>query len=240
MYVFWGPVSHTVTPQKPEYEPGDVLTCNADAFPFATYLWQNMITNEIFVGTTITVMDNWRGQVVVVRCEARNTIEGQIYSSNVFQNCSVPALTTPTTTTPTTTTTPPPAVAECTDLTGAWISTNPTAASLCVRLDLSNNGLMTGLLKNSTDTYWVDILGRAQADKFDQVGFNGIWPLNIGVSSFVGECHRCFGIETLLVNVVSKAKGTLCGVPGVTQYTTQYLFERDFRGLIRCPNIPTW
>jgi len=239
MFVYWGPTNMAITPVKAEYDPGDVLTATADAFPPALYAWQNMRTNELYTGSTITVPENWRGFNTTMRCEAQNTIEGTIYPNNQFQAIYVAPITTPTTTTPTTTTTPPPAVAPCTDLSGPWLSEYPTRASLCVLLNLTSNAMLTGMLKNGTDTYWVDIVGRSQLEKFDQVGFNGIWPLNIGVSSFVGECHRCFGEEQLLVNVVSKNKGSPCGYEGNIQYTTQYTFKRA-TGTLSCPNIPTF
>jgi len=198
-----------------------------------------MRTNELHSGISVTVDNSWRGFNTTMRCEAQNTIEGTIYPNNYFHPVNVLPLTTPTTTTPTTTTTPPPAVAPCTDLSGPWVSDSPTRASLCVRLDLNNNAALTGLLKNGTDTYWVDIIGRSQLGKFDQVGFNGVWPINIGVSSFVGECHRCVGEEHMLVNVVSKNKGAPCGNQGDIRYTTQYHFRRA-EGVLTCPNIPTF
>jgi hypothetical protein len=68
------------------------------------------------------------------------------------------------------------------------------------------------------------------------VGFNGIWPAGLGVSSFIGECHRCFGEEQLLVNVISRTKGSPCGTIGPTQYTSQYLFTRS--QALQCPNLP--
>lgn len=236
MFVYWGPTALAASPIKVVYEAGDELTCTADAFPAATFLWQNLRTNQIFAGATIRIDESWRGYNQSLRCEARNTIEGTIYSNNLFIPVDVAPLTTTTTPVPTTTTTPPPAIAPCRDLTGAWISTSPTRASLCVRLDLNNQGLLTGLLKNGTDTYWVDIVGRAQSNKFDQVGFNGIWPIGLGVSSFVGECHRCFGQEQLLVNVISRTKGMPCGTIGPTQYTSQYFFTRS--EALQCPNLP--
>lgn len=236
MFVYWGPVSLQASPIKEAYEPGDILTCTADGFPAPTFNWANMRTLEFFEGSTVRVDESWRGFNQTMRCQARNLIEGITYSDNIFINVDVPPITSPTTTTPAPITTTPPAVSDCRDLTGTWVSTAPTAAALCVRLNLESSGLLTGLLRNHTDTYWVDIVGRAQSNRFDQVGFNGIWPYNIGVSSFIGECHRCFGEEQLLVNVISRSEGSPCGVSGETRYTTQYLFTRS--NAIVCPNLP--
>ena len=237
MFVYWGPTNTRAGPIKPQYEPGDILTCVTDSFPDSTYNWANMRTLEVIPGPTVRIEEAWRGFNQTMRCEARNDIEGTTYAENLFIPVDVPPLTTPTTTTPAPTTTPPPAVSDCGDLTGAWLSTNPTQASLCVRLNLESQGLLTGLMLNHTDTYWIDIVGRAQSNRFDQVGFNGIWPAHIGVSSFVGECHRCFGEEQLLVNVISRSVGDTCGVQGPTRYTSQYLFTRTTA--IKCPNLPT-
>jgi len=185
MFVYWGPMNMDATPQKTFYEPGDTLTCSADAWPPATFMWQNLRTNQITQGATVTVDGSWVGFNQSMRCEARNEIEGTIYSQNIFIPLDVPVpTTTPPTTTPTTTT-PPPAVSPCLDPTGGWVSISPTQASVCLRVDYDNAGAMTGLLKNHTDTYWVDIVGRTQLGKFDQLGFNGIWPANLGVSSFI-------------------------------------------------------
>jgi hypothetical protein len=236
MFVYWGPTSLAAEPQKLKYEVGDILTCSADAFPPAAFFWQNMRTNQITSGPTLVVDSQWQGFNQTMRCEARNTIEGTVYSNNLFIPLDVNIVTTPTTTQPPTTTTPPPAEAPCTVLSGAWVSTMPTAASLCLNVNVLQRGLLTGLLKNATDTYWVDIVGRTVEDRFDQVGFNGIWPAEIGVSSFIGECHRCYGVETLLVNVVSRNKGPPCGNPGTISYTTQYSFMRS--STLQCPNLP--
>jgi hypothetical protein len=127
-------------------------------------------------------------------------------------------------------------VSPCRDLSGNWVSTSPTEATLCIRLDLANLGHLSGLLKNGTESFWIDLHGRSQADKFNQVGFNGIWPLDIGVSSFVGECHRCMGMEEILINVVSRSKGSPCGASGDIRYTTQYRFRRS--PVLTCPGYP--
>jgi len=243
MFVYWGPMDMDATGQKPYYEAGDTLTCTGDAWPPATFFWQNMRTNQITQGPTITIDAAWVGFNQSLRCEARNTIEGTIYSQNIFIAADVPQPTTTTPPTTPTTTTPPPAVSPCTDPTGGWVSTAPTAASLCIGVDFNNNGALTGLLKNATDTYWVDIVGRTQINLYSQIGWNGIWPANIGVSSFIGECHRCFGVENLLVNVGGRNHGQLtgggvCGTAGDTRYTTQYHFYRSTT--LQCPTIPTF
>jgi hypothetical protein len=236
MFVYWGPRNMDATPQKPNYVPGDTLTCTADAWAPATFMWQNLRTNQITQGATVRIDEAWVGFNQSLRCEARNEIEGTTYSQNIFLPVDVPIPTTTTPPTTPTTVTLPPAVSACTDPTGGWVSISPTPASLCISVDLDNFAAVTGLLKNASDTYWVDIVGRTQIGKYDQIGFNGIWPANLGVSSFTGECHRCFGQENLLVNVVSRNHGTTCGVEGETRYTTQYHFHRS--ATLQCPTIP--
>jgi hypothetical protein len=234
--VQWGPKNMIIVPVKQRYDVGDILTCSVDANPMAEYFWQNLRTNQVFQGDQVTVLPEWQGTNQTMRCDARNTIEGVIYAHNGFQIVDVNPITTTTESTPPTTTTPEPAVGDCKDLTGGWESNSPTTGFICIRLDLANNGALRGLLKNDTDTYWVDIVGRAQSAKFDQVGFNGIWPAEIGVSTFIGECHRCYGTEQLLVNVVSRTKGDQCGEGGAIRYTNQYTFYRSDE--VICPNLP--
>jgi len=235
MFVYWGPQSLNIPNQKPYYLQGDTLTCECDAWPPATFLWQNMRNGQIFSGATYTVGPELVGFNQSMRCEARNSIEGTTYSNNIFIPLDVPVPTTPTTPTTTPTTTPPPAVSPCPDPSGAWVSVNPTAGSLCVRVNTTLFGAITGLLKNATDTYWVDLVGRTQINQYNQMGVSGIWPGTIGVSSLVGECHRCFGVENLLINVVTRRKGLLCGTEGDTQYTSQYHFFRS--STLKCPNV---
>jgi hypothetical protein len=236
MLVRWGPKNLIVIPSLSRYDIGDILTCSADGNPAPSFFWQNLRTNQVFAGSEVVVLDEWQGTNQTMRCDARNTIEDTTYANIVLQIVDVNPLTTTTETTPATTTTPPPAVSDCTDLTGGWESSSPSAGALCIRLDLEQNGALRGLLRNDSDTYWVDIVGRAQATKFDQVGFNGIWPVEFGVSSFIGECHRCYGVEQLLVNVVTRSKGSTCGVGGAIRYTAQYTFYRS--PSLPCPNLP--
>jgi len=237
MFVYWGPTNLTVHPVKAYYEVGDIIVCTADGYPPPDFSWMNMRTGRLYPGASIEVEDEWLGHDQLLRCEARNVIVGTIYSVNMFHPVSVPL---PTTTTPTTTTPPstlPPAVSRCGDLTGAWESTYPSRGSLCLKLDLERNGMVSGLAKNSSDSWWVDIVGRAHADDFDQVAFSGIQPLDFGVSSFIAECHRCFGVERLLAHLTARPRGTQCGTPGVARYTEQYEFFRS--SSLVCPNLPT-
>jgi hypothetical protein len=236
MFVQWGPKNIVIVPVKQRYDIGDILTCTADGNPEPTFFWQNLRTNQVFAGNQVIVLDDWQGTNQTLRCDSRNTIEDVIYNINAFQIVDVNPATTTTEPPTTTTTTPPPAESDCFDLTGGWESDFPTHGELCLRLDTENNGALRGLLKNESDTFWVDIVGRAQATKFDQLGFNGIWPLEIGVSSFIGECHRCQGLEQMLVNVVSRSKSSQCGAGGPIRYTTQYTFYRSPN--LPCPNLP--
>jgi len=237
MFIQYGPKNLVIVPVKTRYDIGDILTCTADAQPEPTYFWQNLRTSEVFAGNEVVVQNAWQGTNQTMRCDVRNVIEDVIYSQNGFQIVDVNPATTPGETTPSTTTTAPPAVSDCNDLTGGWESFSPTEGAICLKLDVENNGALRGLLRNGTDTYWVDIVGRAQAKKFDQLGFNGIWPVDFGVSSFIGECHRCFGTEQLLVHVVSRSKGSPCGQGGPIRYTNQYTFFRSDN--VQCPNLPT-
>lgn len=236
MFVYWGPTDIQVHPTKPYYEVGDILVCTADAFPPPDFSWTNSRTGFIYPGDTIEVEEEWLGHFQTLRCEARNIILDQIYSANIFVPVDVPV---PTTTTPpptTPTTTFPPAVSRCGDLTGAWESVSPGIGGMCIRLDIERNGILTGLVRNGTDSWWVDVVGRAHADDFDQVAFAGIQPLDFGVSSFIGECHRCFGIERILAHVTTRPRGLECGNPGVAKHTDQYEFYRS--STLFCPNLP--
>jgi len=170
-----------------------------------------------------------------MRCNATNIINGMIYSRDHFIQVNVPTPTTPTeTTTPTTTTTPPP-VSSCFDLSGRWRSTGPTHAVMCMEVD-SASGSVHGVLRNDTDSFWLDVVGTVDIGTYDHASFTGIWPLNRAVSAFIGECSRCDGREVLLMNAISRTKGgPPCGTPGQIHYTVQYEFERH--SVPSCPPI---
>jgi len=89
-------------------------------------------------------------------------------------------------TTPTTTE-PPPPEAPCDDLTGRWTATSPTLVDMCLEIDNSRNGRIIGLFRNASDPYFIEIRGRVAPYAFNQVGFTGVWPVNIGTLAFGGE-----------------------------------------------------
>jgi hypothetical protein len=235
--VNWAPQAMYADPVKPlnEYEVGDSITCFADAFPTASYQWQNLDTGDVFPTSIFVIPQSWLGGEYVMRCLATNTINGLPRSSQLFLQVNVPFPTTPTTPTTTTTTTPPPPVSACHDLTGRWMSTGPTHAVMCMEVD-SSSGSVTGVLRNATDVFWLDVVGSTDLPSHHHASFTAIWPQNRAVTAFIGECSRCNGVEVLLLNAISRSKGgPPCGTPGQIQYTEQYEFIRH--NVPWCPPI---
>jgi len=58
---------------------------------------------------------------------------------------------------------------------------------MCLEINNANNGRIIGLFRNASDPYFIDIRGRVAPYRFNQVGFTGIWPVNIGTLSFEGK-----------------------------------------------------
>jgi hypothetical protein len=239
--VNWAPANMYSNPVNPMdiYEVGDVIECVADAFPSAQYEWHNTRTGERFLNSIFVIPMTWLGTEQAMRCIATNVINGLPYVNEHFKTVNVPTpTTTPEPTTPTTTTTPPP-VSNCFDLSGRWESRGPTPALLCLEVDTSQ-GNVHGVLRNATDTFWLDVVGQADHPSYDHASWTAIWPLNRAVTSFIGECSRCDGQEILLVNAISRSKGgPPCATPGEIRYTEQYEFVRS--AVPTCPpiTIPT-
>lgn len=236
LFVSWRPKNLSATPIKPIYEIGDIISCQADAYPAASYGWQNMRTLEIFWGQGFLVTENLEGTEQTLRCQATNIIFGNSYSSNYFINVTVPMrTTTPAPTEPPTTTTPP-AVSDCLPLTGVWLSTVPYAAKICLNVDLVNNGVVRGQMKNGTDTFLTEVYGKVKTDSTNQIGFSGIWPTSVGLgaSSFVGECHRCYGTEIMLVKGVSSNLGGSCTSDAGVVISPEYSFYRASSSYLDC------
>jgi hypothetical protein len=227
IYVQYGPQTVVYTPVYPSYEIGTVLTCTADASPLPSYKWTDLMTLIDYNSQTITLSESMVG-LLNLRCQVVNSV-GTV---NIFVNSTLnPRTTTPTPTTPTTTTTAPP-VSNCLDLTGRWEYTRAadSKAVLCLYVDSAQNGYVSGLLWNDTQTeaYYMEIMGRTRNNIFDETGFVGIWPLEVGVSAYAAECHRCYGDESLLVNPISRSSSdnAFCGDGGLVLLGEQYTFKR--------------
>jgi hypothetical protein len=225
-FVHWPPKNMYSSPVYYQYEVGQTITCFADAFPMATYVWQNMRTLEWWLSNSFTIREDMVGNQTM-RCHAQNTINSVDYNADYFVELYVKPI--PTTPTPgvSTTTTAVPAESDCLDLTGRWEATNPKA-TMCIWLDFSRNGVLTGLLKNGSDTYYADIYGRAQVNTFSQGGFSAIWPGTLGVSGHVFECRRCYGVELMTVSQTKRSdtSAASCGGVGVTNFLPDLSFRR--------------
>lgn len=235
--VNWPPKDMYADPVKPlnEYDVGDQLECFADAFPSASYEWHNLRTNERITDSVLIIPQAWEGFENPMRCDASNFINGFRYNREHHITVKVRLPPTTPTTTPATTTTPPPAVSQCFNLVGRWESTKPTPAFMCLEVN-QTTGNIHGVLRNSSNTYWIDLIGSTNVPGYDHASFTGIWALNQAVSTFIGECSRCHGVEHLIVSAISRSKGgPPCGTPGQIFYSQEYEFLRN--PTIQCPPI---
>lgn len=225
--VKWAPKNLYRTPEQDMYEIGDVIECLADANPSATYYWQNLDTLELYDDSRLLVTDRLVGSQRM-RCHAENTIGEVLYTNDYFFNLTVnPRTTTPEPTTPTTTT-PPLPQSECDDLTGRWTSTVPSYADLCIEINNANHGRIVGLFRNASDPYFIEIRGRVAPNQFNQVGFTGVWPVNIGTLAFNGICQKCFGTEILQITGISRkvTDNPSCTDLGAAYNFPNYSFKR--------------
>lgn len=226
LLVHWGPKNMYHTPVYSTYDVGTVLTCFADAFPAATYFWQNVDTAEVWNSQSFTVTEAMVG-FTRMRCHAENYINSILYYNDYFVEMTVNPVPTTQSPGPSTTTTTPPDEDYCKDLTGQWQATNPKA-TICVWIDYATNGVMSGMLRNGTEVYWLDLYGRVQLNTWDQGGFTAVAPGQIGVTAYVLECKACFGVETLLVSQLQRSVTSMedCGDPGTSLILPDYTFYR--------------
>jgi len=224
--VQWAPQKLYRVPEQDSYEIGDTVECWADANPDADYWWRNLDTLETWNGHVLYASDALVGSSRM-QCHANNTINGLQYTNDYFFNFTVnPRTTTAVPTTPTTTT-PPPAEAPCDDLTGRWLATTPTRVEVCLEIDNANKGRIIGLFRNATDPYFIEIRGRVKPFDYSQVGFTGVWPVNIGTLAFNGICRKCYGTEMLEVTGVGRK---VTDNPTCLDMGQKYLFPNyDFR-----------
>jgi len=162
----------------------------------------------------------------VMRCQATVQLLGNIRTSDVFLNVSVPGITIPPTPTTTPPTTIPPADSPCTDLTGRWSSINPDAI-VCLEVDTKGNMLV--LIRNGTDPFFVTGNGKTVYNDYKHLGFTGVWPTGGAAGGFSGECHRCHGVEVIQISGLhrNKALSPGCGETAGTVLTNYYVMTRS-------------
>jgi len=227
--VFWGPQNTYAEPIKPFYFVGDTLTCHTDAKPEPYFMWQNLRNLDVFPDSPVfTITDDLVGTNQSMRCQVQNLIHGFVYSDNVFVATNVPMVTPAPTTPPTTPTTPPPPEGPCKDFTGFWLSENPAADLLLEVVELSDIGEVRGLLRNGTDTVWVEVIGTVRKQDWAYLGLSAIWPLDGGVTGMSGECHSCYGVEEILFDgmVRSARESPDCGVGSIPNLYQPFRFRR--------------
>lgn len=226
LFVQYGPTNVSYAPVQASYEVGQIITCYADAVPLPSYTWTNMITLVDYRSQSLTLTPDMVGYLVL-RCQIINAVS----TANLFVNITVNPITTPTT--PGTTTPAPtiPAVAPCDDLTGRWeiFHENGDTSVLCINVDASQNALVRGLWWNNTnEPFFSEILGRTRNGEYDEIGFSTMWADRLGVTGFAGECHKCRGIEYLIINAVSRSSGeqAFCQDGGAVLVSETWTFFR--------------
>jgi len=227
--VFWGPQNTYVEGLKQNYEVGDNITCHTDANPEAYYMWQNIRTLDVFGDRqTYTVTEDLRGTNQSMRCQVQNIIHGFVWSDNVFIPLNVPGPIIETTTPATTPTTAPPAQAPCSEFTGHWVSKDPDADLLLEMVPGSNIGEVRGIMRNTTETVWVEVVGTARISDWAYLGLSAIWPISSGVTGMSGECHRCHGVEVLISDGMTRAsaQSPSCGQGSIPNPYSPYRFTR--------------
>jgi hypothetical protein len=227
VFVYWPPDNMTATPMKASYAIGEQITCWADAWPTANYVWQSLRTSEFWYDDSFTTREDMVGYQLM-RCTATNSLGGYDYTKDLFLDVYVDAPTTTPTTTPAPTTTTPEPWGRCGDVTGRWEAFNPTAVA-CLTVDHENNGLIVGLYRNGSDTFWMQLTGKTREGKYDELGWAVLWPQTaIGVSSFAVECHRCNGVDMLLANGISRTTkdSEFCASGGNAFNSADFVYTR--------------
>lgn len=227
LIVQWEPKKLYVVPEQAEYDVGQVLECHADANPPETIFWQNVNTHETWYDYRLYLTDAFVG-TQTMRCNAANNITGTVYTADLFFNLTVK----PRTTTPPPTTTPTPTTqlpeAPCDDLNGRWNAYEPTAVDMCLEINNTNYGRVIGIVRNATDPFFIEVRGRISPEKYNQIGFTGIWPSNIGTVTYVGTCRKCYGEEKLTLTGIGRTvtDNLSCQNVSSARYIPPYVFYR--------------
>lgn len=242
IFVFWPPGNMTAYPIQATYEIGQTVTCWADAFPIPEYSWQSLRNSEQWFSSSFTTHAGMVGYQLM-RCTAKNNIIGFDYQRDFFLDVSVNPATTPTIPTTPATTTLPPAFGTCPTLTGMWRSASPSpTATLCITVTVTDNDArITGLYKNGTDNFWMNILGKTRVNNTRTLGWTMLFPSGmVGVSSYAAECHNCFGTEQILANGISRTTSSsqFCASGGLVNSSPQFVFYRA-TPVYPCTSNPT-
>jgi len=85
-----------------------------------------------------------------------------------------------------------------------------------------------GLVKNGTDTIWVEVVGTARRSDWSYIGLTSIWPLNDGITGMSAECHRCYGEEVIIMDGMlrSVAESVECGAGSTPSLYQQLRFVK--------------
>jgi len=223
---------------------GEVLHCSADAFPPASYQWQNLRTLELFYSQNFTITQSMIGFNDTLRCQAQNLIQGFIYSQNLFVYVYTPAPTAPPTPSTTIPTTTQPLMSDCTDISGHWRAVNPYSELLLEVIREGQLGEVVGLVKYDTDTVWVEVIGTVRKNDFALFGLTAIWPFSDGLTGMAAECHRCSGVEIIIGDGMwrSVADSAMCGAGGIPRTYEPYQFNRvgSVRAALEAIELDVW
>ena len=187
-----------------------------------------MITLDIFQIQTFTITQDLVGFNQTIRCTAQNIINEFVYAANLFTPAYVPAPTSAPTTSTAAPTTTQPASAACKDMSGNWLSRDPYAEMILEVVHDSELGEIRGIMKNLTDTVWVEVIGTVRRGDYLYLGLTAIWPFADGITGMAGECHNCHGTEVIMTDSLwrSVAASANCGEGSTPAPDVSYRFNR--------------
>ena len=67
---------------KPEYIPGENITCVAEGYPYPDIYWMNDVTGDYIGGPVLTITTDMKGYQAYT-CVASNEIRGQSYNASI-------------------------------------------------------------------------------------------------------------------------------------------------------------
>jgi len=90
-------------------------------------------------------------------------------------------------------------------------------------------GNLYTLIRNGTDLFFLSGNGKTVYGDYKHIGFTGMYPDGQGTAAFVGECHKCMGVEVILLSGLKRNKQNAqqCGVSAGTNLTKLYVMTRS-------------